>query len=78
MHNLPNNLRILRKKHDMRQKDVADYLSITQTAYSYYESGLREPDINTLIKLAKLFNVSLDILVGRYIEVNIEDNIACK
>jgi transcriptional regulator with XRE-family HTH domain len=67
MHNLPINLKTLRIQKKLKQQDVAEYLNITQVAYGRYEAGLREPDIDTLIRLAELFNVSLDILTGRYV-----------
>ncbi len=56
-------LKELRKERGLRQRDIADYLSITQMSYSYYERGLREPEIALLIKLAELFNVSVDYLI---------------
>lgn len=56
-------LKELRKERGLRQKDIADLLSITQMSYSYYERGLREPEIALLIKLAELFNVSVDYII---------------
>lgn len=47
------------------QKQLAEFLEITPRSYQRYESGEREPNINTLIKIANLFNISLDKLVGR-------------
>jgi transcriptional regulator with XRE-family HTH domain len=69
MHNLSNNLKFFRTQKKMTQKQIADHLNITHTAYNYYEKGTREPNLNTLIKLAELFGVSLDILTGRYVNV---------
>jgi len=68
MHIIPEMLKRLRLQNGFTQKFIADYLSVTQQAYSRFEIGTREPDVNTLIKLAELFKVPLDILVGRYIE----------
>ena len=48
-----------------RQSDLADYLGMSRAAVSQYISGKREPDIATLTKIAKFFNVSLDYLAGR-------------
>ena len=70
MHDLSNILKRLRAKSKLTQQSVADRLSVNRQTYSNYETGIREPDINTLIKLAEVFNVSLDILVGRYVEAN--------
>jgi len=58
---------MFRNQSKMTQQQVADYLNITQEAYSHYEKGKREPDITNLIKLAELFSISLDILTGRYV-----------
>lgn len=55
----------LRKTNKLTQQNVADYLNVTQTTYNYYEKGKSEPNINTLCKLADLYNVSIDYLVDR-------------
>jgi transcriptional regulator with XRE-family HTH domain len=68
MHNLPENLKRLRKKNKLTQQDVADYLNVIRQTYSHFETGRNEPDLNTLIKLAELFQVPLDILAGRYVD----------
>lgn len=54
----------LRKSKNVTQDDVAQYLSITRQAYSRYERNEREPDINTLIKLADYFDITLDMLLN--------------
>jgi len=77
MHNLSNNLKVFRIQNNMKQQDVADHLNITQEAYSHYEKGKREPNIDTLIKLAELFRVSVDVLIGRYVNV-FDNNTDCK
>ena len=55
----------LRKNLNLSQADVAKQLGITQQAYANYERGVREADYNTLNKLAVIFNVSTDYLLGR-------------
>lgn len=50
--------------HDLKQKDVADILKISQQYYSRYENGEIDIPIRHLIALAKLYNVSIDYLVG--------------
>lgn len=59
------NLRLLRKQKKMTQQDVANHLVCTPGVYSRYETGAREPSIETLIILANLFDVSVDYLIGR-------------
>lgn len=56
-------LKELRKERGLTQKEIANMLSITQMSYSYYERGLREPEIALLIKLSEIFNVSVDYLI---------------
>ena len=56
-------LRLIRKQKGMLQKDVAEYLGITASAYNHYESGRNTPDIATLRKLAELYGVSIDDFV---------------
>lgn len=55
----------LRNEKKLTQQEVADYLGITRPAYTAYESGKRQPDFETLQKLATLFNVTTDFLLGR-------------
>ena len=55
-----------RENTNLTQTDVANILNITQQAYAHYESGKRTPSIETLIKLADFYKVSLDYLTGRY------------
>ena len=54
----------LREDKDMLQKDVAELLNISQTNYSKYELGKINIPINTLKKLALIFNKSIDYLLG--------------
>ncbi len=58
-------LKDLREDHDLKQSDVAKILNISQVSYGRYELGISEPTIESLIKLADFYNVSLDYLVGR-------------
>ncbi len=58
------NLKTYRKRANLSQKETAEKLNIAQGSYSNYENNKREPDIKTLLKLSKLFNTSIDNLVG--------------
>ncbi len=58
-------LKRLRKTNRMTQQDVADRLDISASAVGMYEQGRREPDLATLVKLADIFGVSVDHLIGR-------------
>ena len=59
------NLIELRKRNNLTQKAVATELGITQPSYIRYENGTAEPTQETLVKIADLFDVSVDFLLGR-------------
>lgn len=44
---------------------IAKKIGVTEREYGHYETGYRKPKIETLIKLADFYNVSIDYLVGR-------------
>ncbi len=54
----------LRTDNDLTQQQVADYLTCNRQVYARYERGIREIPISMLVKLAKLYNVSIDYIVG--------------
>ena len=58
-------LKELRTDKSITQKEMADYLKITVTAYQNYEYDRREMNIKSLTKLADFFNASADYLTGR-------------
>ena len=59
------NLNPLRTKHGISQQKLASIIGISQHSINKYENHNIEPDIDTLIRLADYFNVSIDYLVGR-------------
>lgn len=54
----------LREDADMSQKELAEALSLKSSAISKYEKGLTQPTLATLIKIAEVFRVSVDYLLG--------------
>lgn len=58
-------LKDLRTQKHMTQSDIGDYLHVSKVSVSGYENGTREPDQESSIKLANLFDVTLDYLYGR-------------
>ncbi len=54
----------LRHEKHITQTALAMKLNITQNMISFYESGKYQPSIDTLIELAKVFDVSVDYLIG--------------
>jgi len=59
------NLRAIREDNDIKQKDVAKYLNISQNTYSQYENGVIALTAEVLIKLADYYDVSVDYLLDR-------------
>lgn len=59
-----NNLRTLRSLRGMGGNDLAKLLGVTASAVSSWELGKREPGIETLKEIAKIFNVSMDTLLN--------------
>ena len=59
------NLRGIREDNDIKQKDVAKYLNVSQNTYSQYETGVISLTAEVLIKLADYYGVSIDYLLDR-------------
>lgn len=57
-------LKSLRTDNKMTQKQVADRIGLAISAVSSYESGSRYPSYDVLFKLARIFHVSTDYLLG--------------
>ncbi len=57
-------LREVREKSGKTQAEVAEYLNISRQGYNNYELGNREPSKENWLKLARLFNVSVDFLMS--------------
>ncbi len=57
-------LRDLRTDSDQTQEQVAARLGISTSNYGHFEAGIREPNLDTLIELCRLFHVSADYLLG--------------
>lgn len=54
----------LREEKGLMQKELGDIIGISQNTLSQYENGKREPDYETLKKIAEYFDVSTDYLLG--------------
>lgn len=63
--NIGSRLAFLRDQRGLTQEELATSLGISRAALSHYEKNRREPDTETLGKVADLFQVSIDYLVGR-------------
>ena len=60
-----NRLKELRKQKGLTLAELGKEVNLKNNTLSRYERGIREPNISTLIKLANLFDVTVDYLIGR-------------
>ena len=65
MYIMKNNIKNVREQRNITQKECADSLGISLRAWQTYEQGVSEPKQELLCKIADMFNVSLDYLLGR-------------
>ncbi|MFR2137415.1 MAG: helix-turn-helix domain-containing protein [Pseudoruminococcus massiliensis] len=70
--NFGNRLKTLRIKKKLTQQQLADLLGLTKSVISAYENGLRYPAYDVLIKIARIFKVSTDFLLGVEIKREID------
>lgn len=61
---LGSRLRQLRESKHFKQEQIARLLNVNKTTVSYYENNIRQPSYLTLIRIASIFNVSTDYLLG--------------
>lgn len=59
------NLRGTREDKDIKQKDIAKVLNVSQNTYSQYETGVISLTAEVLLKLADYYGVSIDYLLDR-------------
>lgn len=57
-------LRDLREDADLTQDELVKQLGMHKTTYTNYEQGKREPPFELIIRLAKLYGVSIDYIAG--------------
>lgn len=63
--NLGNRLKELRLEKNISQQKLADYLLISRQAISNWETGRTQPDLDTLLKLAEYYHMSIDTLLAQ-------------
>ncbi len=66
------NLKGIREDRDIRQKEIAAYLNVSQNTYSQYETGVISLTAEVLIKLADYYHVSIDYLLDRTNNPNLQ------
>ncbi len=68
MNNIGKRIKELRKKNDLTQEKLADYLGVTYKSVSKWETGVTFPDLSMIVPLSKLLRVTTDELLGAKIE----------
>lgn len=63
-----NNIKKYRLQFGMKQIELCNILGVSQGALSGWENGRYEPDIKSMNKMAEIFNITVDELLGRNIE----------
>ena len=61
---LGENIAIFRKEKGLSQEKVAEYMAVSRQAVTKWESNISKPSSDNLIKLAELFDVKVDVLLG--------------
>ena len=61
---LAESLKQIRRKYKMTQDDVALFLGVSRSGYTYYETGKSAPSVESLKKLAMMYDITVDELVG--------------
>lgn len=79
MKNITDNIKELRLAKNLTQSELAERIGITKATISAYENGTRFPSYDVLLKIARLFNVTVDYLLGNslgkdYINVSALDS----
>ena len=64
MNELSTRIRQLRQQSNMTQRELAEAINVAHNTISQYEHGLNFPSLEVVLKLARLFDVSTDYLLG--------------
>ena len=59
------NIKDIRIRKGLTQAEVAAAIGVSSVVYSRYETGSRQPSVDTLVQMADLFGVTVDYLLGR-------------
>ena len=61
---LPFMLRFLRRRHYLTQAELSKALNLDRSTYAYYELGYTRPPLETLVRISRAYDVSLEVLLG--------------
>ena len=62
---LGEHIKLLRKEKGLSQEKIAEYMAVSRQAVTKWESNLSRPSSENLMKLAELFEVKMDVLLGK-------------
>ena len=68
------NLKIIREQNGLTQQQLADVLGISRSAYCGYETGRRTPDIETLEKIVKFYNMPVEVFFTKLMSEYLYDD----
>lgn len=71
--NINENLRNLRMRERYSMEDIAEIIGVSRQSVAKWESGESLPDIEKCVKLAKLYKVTLDVLVSDAVDITVDD-----
>ena len=71
---LSDNIKNYRKKSNMSQDELAEKLGVSRQSISLWETGQTQPTIDNIIALAKIFNISSDMLLGSSDSINVSQD----
>lgn len=60
----------LRREAGLKQREVAEFLQLERSCYTYYERGKTHPSFRSLLRLAKLYGVTVEYLIDETIAVD--------
>ena len=69
----PSRLKELRQSMNLHQEALASLLSVDRSTISSYESDMRQPPLGTLMRIADVFGVSTDYLLGRTKQLSFDE-----
>ena len=64
MNSFRYNLVITRKRRNYTQRQMADFIGVTESCYAHWEQGRNEPSIDFIIRICKVLQVSADEILG--------------
>lgn len=62
---IPLRLKYYREKFGYKQEDIAEQIETSRSAYANWERGHRVPDVNQIARIADIYNITIDELLGR-------------